>query len=122
MIDKTDFETKAAGSDAVRAYDDIAEAFEAFKDSNEQRLSEIERRGTSDVVTSEKLARIEGTLDRLTLKSARPPMSSGAFPIAAPQHKSAFDSYVRKGDAARLLKLEEKALSVGSGPDGGYLD
>ena len=121
MIDKTDFETKAAGSDAVRAYDDIAEAFEAFKDSNEQRLSEIERRGTADVVTSGKLARIEASLDRLTLKSVRPPLGSGGAALVSPEHKSAFDGYVRRGDAARLVKLEEKALSVGTGQDGGYL-
>ena len=37
------------------------------------------------------------------------------------QHKAAFDAYVRHGEAHGLHVLEEKALSVGSGPDGGYL-
>jgi HK97 family phage major capsid protein len=37
------------------------------------------------------------------------------------EHKSAFESYIRKGESTRLTALEGKALSVGSDPDGGYL-
>ena len=37
------------------------------------------------------------------------------------QHKAAFDLYVRSGETAGLKVLEAKALSAGSGPDGGYL-
>jgi len=37
------------------------------------------------------------------------------------EHKAAFDLYVRAGESAGLKRLEEKALSAGSGPDGGYL-
>ena len=37
------------------------------------------------------------------------------------QRKAAFEAYVRHGEANGLHMLEEKALSVGSGPDGGYL-
>ena len=122
-------ETKSAPGEAARAFDDFMEAFDAFKETNDQRLAEIERRGQSDALTNEKLARIEETLDaqkRLTdglaLKSARPRLSTGAIePAHALAHKAAFDSYMRTGETARLLKLEEKALSVGSGQDGGYI-
>ncbi len=41
--------------------------------------------------------------------------------LAAREHKDAFDGYIRRGETAALGKLEAKALSVGSDPDGGYL-
>ena len=129
MTDTTSLETKAAGGETARAFDEFLEAFDAFKESNDQRLSEIERRGAADALTSEKLARIEDTLDttkrladNLALKSARPPLSGTSYePARDLARKSAFDGYMRTGDTRRLLKLEEKALSVGSNPDGGYV-
>ena len=53
-------ETKSAdpAADASRAFDEFARAFEAFKDTNDSRLSRIETRLSGDVVTEEKLARI----------------------------------------------------------------
>jgi HK97 family phage major capsid protein len=130
MTDISNLETKVAGAEHAHAIEDLCEAFEAFKDANDQRLLQIEMRGAADVVTSEKLARIEEHLDTskrvadaLALKSARPPLSAPAAcePAHVLAHKSAFDTYVRKGETGRLLQLEEKALSVGSGQDGGYL-
>ena len=124
-------ETKAVSDDVASAFDDFARAFEAFKDANDTRLSEIETRLTSDVVTDEKLARIDTALDdakrrldRLALDRSRPPLGGGADTSRDPaqaEHKAAFHSYVRTGEAGGLKRLEEKALSVGSGPDGGYL-
>jgi HK97 family phage major capsid protein len=112
-------ETKAGLS---RDIDDLMQAFEAFKETNDRRLAEIERRGAEDSVTAEKLARIEKTMDGLALKQARVPLGETEMkPAAALAHKSAFDGYVRKGETANLTKLEQKALSVGSDPDGGYL-
>ena len=40
---------------------------------------------------------------------------------ALSEHKQAFELYVRSGEASGLKALEGKALSAGSGPDGGYL-
>jgi HK97 family phage major capsid protein len=123
-------ETKAVSDDVASAFDDFARAFEAFKDANDTRLSEIETRLTSDVVTDEKLARIDTALDdakrrldRLSLDRSRPPLGGADTPRdpALAEHKAAFHSYVRTGEAAGLKRLEEKALSAGSGPDGGYL-
>ena len=128
MTDTTSLETKSAGGDTARAFEEFMEAFDAFKDTNDQRLSELERRGTSDALIAEKLERIEETLtttkrlaDGLAIKSQRPPLSGTQSPAQNLAHKSAFDGYVRRGDASRLVRLEEKALSVGSNPDGGYL-
>ncbi|MGF9764432.1 phage major capsid protein [Microvirga sp. 0TCS3.31] len=124
-------ETKAVSDDVASAFDDFARAFEAFKDANDTRLSEIETRLGSDVVTDEKLARIDTALDdakrrldRLALDRSRPPLGGGTDAPRDPaqaEHKAAFHAYVRTGEATGLKRLEEKALSAGSGPDGGYL-
>ena len=121
MHDKTAYETKSA-NDVAGEFDAFTRAFEAFKETNDQRLAEIERRGGADTVTSDKLARIERNLDELALKGQRPQLGgSGLRSPAAREHKSAFETYVRKGESTRLTVLEGKALSVGSDPDGGYL-
>ncbi|WP_425487105.1 phage major capsid protein [Microvirga arsenatis] len=124
-------ETKSASDDVASAFEDFARAFEAFKEANDTRLSEIETRLSGDVVTEEKLARIDGALDeakrrldRLALDRSRPPLGQGADAPRDPaqgEHKAAFHAYIRTGESGGLKRLEEKALSAGSGPDGGYL-
>ncbi|HMN37966.1 MAG TPA: phage major capsid protein [Hyphomicrobium sp.] len=120
-MDTTSLEIKGVGGQTARAFEEFMEAFEAFKETNDARLAEIEQRGAGDAVREEKLARIEATLDTLSRRALRPQLGAAAPQLADLAHKSAFDAYVRKGDAARLVKLEEKALSAGSGQDGGYL-
>jgi len=113
------FETKVAQHDDG-AHDDVLQAFEAFKDANDERLLQIEKRMSADVITNEKVDRINKAVDELMLKARRPGLS--AEKMAEPsEHKRAFDSYVRKGEAHGLSALEAKAMSVGSGTDGGYL-
>lgn len=124
----TDLETKAGiPLDAVVTHGEMMRAFDAFKESNDERL--IKR--DSDVVLEEKLARINSTidaqarrLDEITLKSARPALGPEAKAARTPhqlEHKAAFDLYVRSGEIAGLRALETKALSASSNPDGGYL-
>ena len=110
-------ETKVAGA---ADYADVLTAFEAFKEANDERLGEIEKRYSADVVTTEKVERINKALDELILKSRRPHLSAEPKNDVS-EHKRAFDSYVRKGDALALNNIEAKAMSVGSGADGGYL-
>jgi len=127
----TTLHTKSAPDDVATAFDEFARAFEAFRDTNDTRLSQIETRLTADVVTEEKLQRIDAAvddakrrLDRLTLDRARPPLGGSDGPSKDPllaEHKGAFRTYMRTGEAAGLKSLEEKALSAGSSPDGGYL-
>lgn len=122
-------ENKAIDADVGAAFDEFMRAFEAFKDTNDERLSQIERRMAADVVTTDKLNRIDQVLDaqkravdELTHKASRPELGGGpAVGGAALQHKTAFHGYVRSGETAELRELEGKALSVGSDPDGGYL-
>lgn len=127
-----DWENKAArpaASDIGDVYGDFLHAFEAFKETNDQRLGDIERRMSADVVTTDKLDRInraldeyKGTVDQLLLKAARPQRGGSVVRSGAvSEHKNAFDDYMRRGEAQHLRRLEEKALSVGTNSDGGYL-
>ena len=124
----TGLETKAGiPHDAVVTHGEMMRAFEAFKDANDQRLA----RRDGDVVLEQKLARIGDAidaqarrLDEINLKAARPALGQEAnarVRSGAPEHKAAFEAYVRSGEAAGLRALEVKAMSFGSNPDGGYL-
>lgn len=122
-------ETKSVDADVSAAFEDFMSAFEHYKQSNDERLSEIERRGSADAITEEKMARIDTALDEqkraldaLAVKRARPDLGRGRGGGAAPSPvRQAFDAYVRRGDDAGLRQAEHKAMSAGSDPDGGYL-
>jgi pimeloyl-ACP methyl ester carboxylesterase len=110
MLKETDLEVKASGATA-EVFDELMQAFEAFKDTNDRRLSELERR-MGDPLTADQLDRINARLDELGLKAARPPLGGGAIRSSAQlQHKAAFESYVRKGEAGALRHLEGMDLS-----------
>lgn len=124
-------ETKAAeGASTLElkvAFEDFLAAFEGFKDANDERLHEIERKLTADVITEEKVTRISEALDgqkrmldRLILKGRRPDLG-GERRVDASEHKTAFESYIRTGESGGLKRLEAKALSSVTSPDSGYL-
>ena len=50
--------------DVKTAVDSMAKAFEEFKATNDERLAEIEKKGSSDPLVEEKLKNIEADLDR----------------------------------------------------------
>ena len=128
-------ETKVAAvpaADSDAGLDEFLNAFEEFKAANDSRLKALETRG--DVLHDEKLERINAALDELMLKSRRPGLGGASLgggglagsgrrfrPAQAIEHRSAFEAYIRTGREDRLRGLEEKALSVASDPDGGYL-
>ncbi len=115
-------ETKALSADVTGAFDDFMNAFEGFKEANDERLNQLEKRMTADVITVEKVDRISKAMDQLSLKQSRPPLGRDAKHNAEPsEHKSAFDAYVRRGDERAMNQLEAKAMSVGTASDGGYL-
>ncbi|MEJ6781371.1 phage major capsid protein [Aminobacter sp. Piv2-1] len=124
-------EVKAASGemlDLKDAFGEFMTTFEAFKDSNDERLAQLEGRLGADVVTSEKVDRISRALDEqkraldgLSLKRVRPALSREGGRAAPSEHKEAFDLYMRAGDDRQLRALDSKAMSYGSGQDGGYL-
>ncbi|MCC0016632.1 MAG: phage major capsid protein [Rhodobiaceae bacterium] len=106
--------------DVVEAFDDFMQAFEAFKETNDERLAQIESRVGADVVTTEKMERINKALDELALKSRRLPIGGDA-PARPSEAKQAFEAYVRRGDETRMRRLQEKSMTAGTGSEGGYL-
>ena len=113
-------ETKAgAGSDIGALFAEFSTAFEEFKRTNDQRLGEIEKRGSSDGLLEGKLDRLNAVLDgqkaamdRAMVERARPQLDGKAAYLGG-EYKEAFASYVKRG--------EEKALSVGVNADGGFV-
>lgn len=100
----------------------------AYRAENDERLAEIEAKSTTDVLREDKLARMDQELDALTrrvsvneMKSRRPALAQESKSAAYCEHKSAFERYVRSGEAGALQRLEAKALNGAVGPDGGYL-
>ncbi|MCE7027004.1 phage major capsid protein [Jiella avicenniae] len=125
------FETKTVTPEVRGLQDEMMRLFEGFREANDARLEEVEKRMASDVVTSDKVDRIAAALDaqkqtieRLTLKGMRPALGSeepARRGAAASEHKGAFERYVRGGDEAALRRFEEKAMSSLTGADGGFL-
>lgn len=112
--------TGASTNDLGGMFDQFMHAFEEFKTSNDQRLDQLESRGSADALTLEKVGRIETALDgyksamdRVSLERARPALEVGTSAYLSDEYKDAFSAYVKRG--------EEKSLSIGSNPDGGYL-
>ncbi|WEK02782.1 MAG: phage major capsid protein [Candidatus Devosia phytovorans] len=113
-------ETKAgAGSDIAALFAEFSGAFEEFKRTNDQRIAEIEKRGSADTLLEGKLDRLnavldgqKAALDRVALERARPALDGKAASLGG-EYKAAFASYVKRG--------EEKALQIGVNADGGYV-
>ena len=111
-------ETKSAEETA--AYADLARAFEAYKETNDTKVAEIEARLSPDVVNEEKRTRVDDFLDeakrrfdRMALEARRPALGGSGAEACDPavaEHKKAFRDYVRTGEAAGLKRLEEGAL------------
>lgn len=136
---------------------EVKKAFEQFKETNDERLKEVEGKGAADPLLEEKLTKIETDLaekqeviDRLYAASKRKTVfvdgekadeeelevkaqrwadmcakrrdarSQDYTPEQMAEYKRALVNYLRKDD--RVLSADEqKALSVGSDPDGGYI-
>lgn len=108
----------------------LGHAWEQFKQVNDARLSEIERKGHADPLYDEHLYTINSSLDnykkRLDLiETAYSRPAAGADmdckAMETGEYGKAFRSYLRKGMDAGLEAFQAKALSVGSDSDGGYL-
>ncbi|MFD2250657.1 HK97 family phage major capsid protein [Pseudochelatococcus lubricantis] len=127
---------RASHGEVAAAFAEFSRAFAAFREANDARIDALETRMAGDPVIEDKVARIDravdetkGRLDRLMLEARRPALAGiegrAADPVVE-EHRSAFAGYMRGGETAGLKALELKAggaraLSAGSGPDGGYL-
>ncbi len=116
---------KAYPDNVTAAFDDFMGAFESFKEVNDRRLGEIERKLTADVLTTEKLDRVNRAiddhkkkLDELVLKKARPELSGFGGGGEDAEHKAAFDRFLRSGDESGLRAMEGKAFATTGMTDG----
>ncbi len=105
-------------------------AFNEFKTVNDAKLAELAK-GTS---VADHLAKIEKIqiemseqkklIETLEAKAKRPVFGDDGKPVneAEQEHKTAFNSFMRKGKTDGLSELEAKAYawSTNSGADGGY--
>ena len=124
------------------AVEDMAKAFEEFKATNDQRLKALEKKGSVDPLVTDKIKKIEETMDgqedlnqEITLQKQslnqihekmdnietmlkRPDVGLEAKQVDA--SLKAFDSYLRKGEA-QMGAEEIKALTVSNDAGAGYL-
>lgn len=112
------------------ATDTLARAFEEYKSVNDQRLHDIERRGSADVLLDEKLGRMDGSINRLqdditSLKTAISRPGKAGVDIKATTgdtaYKQAFMKYVVKGIEADVTTMQTKAMEVINNPEGGFM-
>lgn len=109
----------------------LGNAWEQFKQVNDQRLSEIERKGFADPLHGEHLKKISDALDQhkrrmdqIETVHGRPGLDMSGVPFTGAnvsEYKAAFRNYLRKGSEGGLDALQLKALSVGTDANGGYL-
>lgn len=109
----------------------LGNAWEQFKQVNEHRLNEIERKGAADSLHDGHLKKIndaldhyKSRLDRIETVNARPGRemkSLGYNGDDQSEYKSAFNMYLRKGMDSGLEQIQTKALSVGTDANGGFL-
>ena len=116
-------ETKMGPSDLKTAQADFASTFAAFKDANDQRLAEIEKKASADILLDDKVARLNAALDsqskqieNLSVSLSQPSYTASVNTEA----KSAWSSFIRNGDASALTSLEGKSLTA-SDAEGGYI-
>ena len=116
-------------ADINDAVGNLANAFEEFKSTNDARLGEIEKKGGADVLTSEKLDRINSDLSKLQSdvteigkKSNR--IGASGDDQVQDEHKQAFNAWARKGNEnqkSELESIERKAITEGGGDASGGL-
>lgn len=108
------------------AVDTMNQTYHAFQEANESRLEEIQHTKQADPLLEEKVNRLNNELTRLQEKMEKAQIANKRSPIAAEmptsyqdaEHKAAFTAFLRKGIEDGL---QQKAMSVTSDVDGGYL-
>ena len=88
--------------------DQLGEAWESFKEVNDQRLKTLEKK-SYDPLVNEKLTKINKSIDSLSTKSfsnQRPEINSNSRSSSV-FYKKAFDTFLRKGVENEIATLPE---------------
>lgn len=111
-------------TDVKQAVDELGHTFAEFRAANDARLDEIETRGAADVLTEDRVARLNDRLDTLeTVLQRGRRVAAKALGPADPERREAreaFGRFLRRGEKG-LEPDEVKALSVSNDTTGGYL-
>ncbi|MBY9067282.1 phage major capsid protein [Hyphomonas sp. WL0036] len=100
---------------------ELMAVFEAYRQANDARLADIEKKGSTDPLSEEKLARIDRRLEALILKMARPDAGGGDSAPADDERREGWARYLRTGDDSAISRLELKSLNTGTGSEGGHV-
>jgi len=123
--------------DIKNTQEEILKTFEVFKEKNDERLKDIEKRGAEDPVAREQvekiteeikgLKEIREQLDKLAKRAARPGgggEKGDTFTAEQVEHKSAFEGYIRNPNSekvrAELEAAQAKAVTTTTDAAGGY--
>ena len=110
--------------------ENIGKSFEEFKKTNDERLSQLEKKGSTDPLTENKLDKINDYIDSQSdIKNRLEKLETTTMADFSDddskseegkktEYKNAFLSYICKGEDK--LTVEQKALISSSDPDGGY--
>ena len=93
-IETASYPNAETPGEAKQALVNVLSAFEEFKQANDARLDEIEKRHSADVLLEEKLSRINGDISRLNAIVQRPALDRLAD-TGIEESKAAFDAYMR---------------------------
>lgn len=117
-----------------RQLDKFDGILDSFMKKTDDELAEIKKKGNADPTTKDELKRLEEALteqktliEGLRLEEARPVIygadgQKSEMTDEQIEHKKLFDSMFRKGRGEdELREFEQKSLSVGTDPDGGYV-
>ncbi len=97
------------------------EAWEEFKRTNDERLSQIEEKGFADTTTTEKLdaivtdmGELKDTVEEIQARSKVPLREQmQEKPVEVQEHIKAFENFIRNPKSpAAIAELEEKATAV----------
>ncbi|GGX56085.1 phage capsid protein [Litorimonas cladophorae] len=116
-------ETKTTGPSLNQAQVDFASTFAAFRDANDMRLAEIEAKSSVDPLLSEKVERLNTALDaqtrrieNLTLAGATSAFGAGQTLEGKSANQTAWDNFIRTGDASALTTgVEGKSIASVNG-------
>lgn len=114
------------------AIENFGKTFDEFKQANDERLAEIEKKASADVLLEEKVDKInvalgglediKTDLEDLETKVNAAQLGGGGGDVNPDQveHAKAFDKFFRKGNDDGLAEFEAKAMNTQVDPDGGY--
>lgn len=132
-IEKRDGDDAPGLVETRKAIDALQGAWKEYRDTNDQRLKDLESRKGADPLDVEKLGKLDAALselqkrcDEIELRSKRPGAPNDSdVPGADPEYRAAFQQFLRRGEQSlqspQLTALQKRAMSAGDNTEGGYL-